>query len=235
MAEQTSVTVLPVRQDVQAGGITYQQASNKSNQPFSGSDEAFDPIACMRQIVEASDVSIEEIAEQGNLDARHLANALSGVKRSKLGLEEALTVCKVLKTDAYARAWAKSLGFKVTPLPSPQYASDDPVVHIRAAMNAFAHLIMMSNAFDRTDADMASALANLTAALSPFLNEATALAGKSCVSSNDLKRLDQSVLSFALKGSESAFPKELLAPFAQTLSNVYAAAAALKQFQSPAP
>ncbi len=210
-------------------------SSNQNSEPLPGSGDAFDPVACMRQIVESSGVSIEEIAERGNLSVRHLKNALSEVKGAKLGLEEALTVCKVLNTDAYARAWAKSLGLDVMPLPSPQNVSDDPIVHIRAAISAIAPLLMMSNAIDRSDADKTKWLTGLISALSEFLNEATALSGKVSVSSNDLRRLDLLTMTFASKGTESSFTREMLSPFAQTVSNVYAAAAALRHFHIPAP
>ncbi|BDT74135.1 hypothetical protein os4_36880 (plasmid) [Comamonadaceae bacterium OS-4] len=209
--------------------------SNQQFQPLPESEEVFDPIACMRQIVEASGVSIEEIAARGNLSARHLKNALAGAKGAKLGLEEALTICQVLDTDAYARAWAKSRGLDVMPLPPAQNVSEDPVVHIRAAIGAIAPLLMMSNAIDRSDADKTKWLTSLITALSEFLNEATALSGKVSVSSNDIKRLDLLAMNLASKGATSSFPREMLTPFAQTVSNVYAAAEALKQFHVPAP
>ena len=198
-----------------------------------GQSGEFDPVACMRQIVLSSGVSIEEIARQANLNSKHLESAIFGTGQAKLGLEEARSVCKVLNTDALARAWARSVGLDLYTLPPPQNSTDDPVVHIRASMGSLAQLLMVTSAIDLTGMDKSRWLTNLVEALGTYLEFAAVLSSQTSVSRNELRKLHSAQSSLSSICAEFPFPRELFPPLAQTMSNVLAALNALEKFAEP--
>ena len=199
-------------------------------QSFGGGSGEFDPIAFMRELVESSGVSIAEIAKKGGLNENNLRRSLLGQTGAKLGLEDSLTLCKVLNTNEFVGAWSKSIGLDVAPLPPPQNASDDPVTHMHAAIGSFAQFLMLAGAIDMSDPQKTKWIASAISSFGDLLKFGADLSEKTSISSNDLKRMNELTNTFSIHTMSFPFSNDIISPFAQTISNIQAVYQALKKF-----